>query len=73
MADGRWATPAELTGSLAALGVDTDAQLGASCGSGVTAAVLVAAAARAGLDVALYAGSWSDWISDPSRPVARGA
>jgi thiosulfate/3-mercaptopyruvate sulfurtransferase len=26
----------------------------------------------AGTPAALYAGSWSDWVSDPARPVARG-
>jgi thiosulfate/3-mercaptopyruvate sulfurtransferase len=43
------------------------------CGSGVTACHNVLAAAWAGLPLPrLYAGSWSEWCSDPSRPVARG-
>jgi thiosulfate/3-mercaptopyruvate sulfurtransferase len=43
------------------------------CGSGVTACHNVLAMEHAGLTgVRLYAGSWSEWCSDPTRPVARG-
>ena len=43
------------------------------CGSGVTACHNLLAVAHAGFDAPrLYAGSWSDWCSDPSRPVAIG-
>lgn len=47
----------------------------AMCGSGVTAChhLLVMAHAGLGTGTGLYAGSWSGWIEDPSRPVATGA
>ena len=46
----------------------------AMCGSGVTACHLLLALERAGMPGArLFTGSWSGWISDPSRPVATGA
>jgi thiosulfate/3-mercaptopyruvate sulfurtransferase len=44
------------------------------CGSGVTACHNVLAMTSAGLPGGkLYAGSWSEWIRDPERPVARGS
>jgi thiosulfate/3-mercaptopyruvate sulfurtransferase len=46
----------------------------AMCGSGVTACHNLLALEVAGLPGAqLYAGSWSEWIRDPARAVARGA
>ena len=43
------------------------------CGSGITACANLLAMEHAGLKGSkLYAGSWSEWIADPARPVARG-
>lgn len=43
------------------------------CGSGVSACHNLLALAHAGLPPAkLYVGSWSEWSSDPGRPVATG-
>lgn len=45
-----------------------------SCGSGITACANLFAMEYAGLPGSkLYAGSWSEWVSDPARPVTRGA
>jgi thiosulfate/3-mercaptopyruvate sulfurtransferase len=50
------------------------AQVAAMCGSGVTACHNLLSLEIAGLRGAkLYAGSWSEWIRDPTRPVARGS
>jgi thiosulfate/3-mercaptopyruvate sulfurtransferase len=44
------------------------------CGSGVTACHNLLAMELAGLTgSALYAGSWSEWVADPARPVRTGA
>src|SRR5437660_351635 len=47
--------------------------VGVYCGSGVAAAQVVLGLAAAGRPAALYVGSWSEWITDPRRPVATGA
>jgi thiosulfate/3-mercaptopyruvate sulfurtransferase len=54
-------------------GIRPGVPVGVYCGSGVTAAHEVLALEVAGIPGALYIGSWSEWVSDPSRPVATGA
>ena len=66
-ASGEFLTPAQLRGRFSGLGRRPVCY----CGSGVTAAHNVLAMRVAGLgEAALYAGSWSEWIRDPNRPVA---
>lgn len=70
-ADGRFRDAAELRGAFERLGVADDIAVGTYCGSGVTAAHEVLALQIAGFDDAgLYPGSWSEWVTDPARPVA---
>ena len=71
-ADGTFRHPAELAARFAAVGARPGAAVGAYCGSGVTAAQEILALALSGIPAALYVGSWSDWITDSSRPVATG-
>jgi thiosulfate/3-mercaptopyruvate sulfurtransferase len=61
-----------LRSRFAELGVRPGMSVGVYCGSGVTAAHEVLALQLAGIPAALYPGSWSEWVSDPSRPVALG-
>lgn len=85
--DGRFLPAEQLAERFGAVGVRGDAGgrddeglggvrgVGIYCGSGLQAChvALAAAACGAAADPAVYAGSWSEWIADPTRPVARGA
>jgi thiosulfate/3-mercaptopyruvate sulfurtransferase len=55
-----------------ALGVTGGQPVTVYCGSGITAAHEVLALEVAGFPAAMYPGSWSHWITDPTRPVATG-
>ena len=74
-ADQRFKPPAQLKSELAALlGERPPREIAHQCGSGVTACHNVLAMEIAGLQgSALYAGSWSEWIADPARPIQTGA
>ncbi|HEY6470718.1 MAG TPA: sulfurtransferase [Candidatus Dormibacteraeota bacterium] len=70
--DGKLLPPDVLLERFAAVGVRPGEPVAVYCGSGVVATQEVLAMAVAGIDAELYAGSWSEWITDPSRPVATG-
>jgi thiosulfate/3-mercaptopyruvate sulfurtransferase len=71
-ADGRFLPAEKLRERFKGLGVSEGSRVGVYCGSGVSAAHEVLALAIAGLPAELYVGSWSEWSSDPDRPVAVG-
>lgn len=72
--EGTFLPPAELRALFSRRGIELDGhRVGVYCGSGVTAAQSVLALHEIGVEAELYVGSWSDWITDPRRPVATGA
>lgn len=73
-AGGRFRSPEQIKALYEAAGVPTDGlrEVAVYCGSGVTAVHDIIALETIGVRATLYPGSWSAWISDPSRPVATG-
>ena len=71
--DGRFRDPAAIRAAFAGAGIDPARPLVTTCGSGVTAAVLLFAAHLIGRDdVTLYDGSWSEYGADPATEKAIG-
>jgi len=71
-ADGTLKSPQELRDEFARAGLDAERTVH-QCGSGLSATVGLLAMEHAGLRGSrLYNGSWSEWISDPARPTAKG-
>ena len=72
-ATGRFLPAEQLRERYEALGVGSVDEVVAYCGSGVTSAHDVVAMRIAGFErPRLYVGSWSEWIRDPSKPIATG-
>jgi thiosulfate/3-mercaptopyruvate sulfurtransferase len=70
---GRFRSPEDLRTRYRRLGVEEGREVVAYCGSGVTSCHDLLALELAGFKKAkLYVGSWSEWITDRSRPIARG-
>jgi thiosulfate/3-mercaptopyruvate sulfurtransferase len=71
--DGSWKTGDALKAEFEQAGIDLSKPLVTTCGSGITAAVLLFGAHLLGNEAALYDGSWSEWGADMSTPKAMGA
>lgn len=72
--DGTFKSTEDLRKVFEEAGIDLSRALITTCGSGVTASVLLFAAHLIGKDdVALYDGSWSEWAADPETPKTTGA
>ena len=72
--DGTFKSPQELRAAFEAADVDLSRPVVTTCGSGVTASVLLFALDLIGHDnSALYDGSWMEWSADPATPKTQGS
>jgi thiosulfate/3-mercaptopyruvate sulfurtransferase len=71
--DGTWKHPASLRQVLEGEGVEIERPVIATCGSGISAAIIVFALHLLGHPAALYDGSWTEWGAHPDTPKATGA
>ncbi len=73
IADGALLAPDDLEARFRAAGIDPGRPVIATCGSGVTAAILALALARLGhWDTPIYDGAWSEWASQSAPDIATG-
>ena len=71
--DGTWKHPTSLRLAFEDEGVEVERPVIATCGSGISAAVIVFALHLLGHPAALYDGSWVEWGAHPDTPKATGA